>query len=379
MSSTSPSAERLASLDIFRGITIAGMILANNGGGKHMPWNGASPTDWIMPFFFVIVGVSMAFSFAARRARGVTDRALITHSLRRGLIIFGLGMFLNFFPFVGIDLETVRIPGVLNRIGFCYFFAALIVIKTGPRGQIIASAVILLGYWALMTLVPVPGYGPGVLSAAQQEGNLAAYLDRLLMGRHLMYGRHDWDANGFLSSWPALVNMLIGVRMGELLRSGEAPIQRARKLALAGVALATAGWIWGGCPGFASFLTLGEPRFGGPAFAINKLIWTSSFVLYTAGLGGVFLAACFWLVDIRRLQKWGYPFTVFGTNAILAYMIADLLAKILRLVGARTFIQHNVFAPMFGSQQRLGYAVAYTLAMLGLMTVAYRRRVFWKV
>src|SRR5713101_1485533 len=197
--------QRLTSLDVFRGATIAGMFVVNTPGTwehaypplLHAEWNGWTYTDTIFPFFLFIIGVSMAFSFSRRAAEAGDRRLLFLHTLRRAAIIFFLGLGLNTLSFFLFHRAQVRIPGVLQRIGVCFLFAAAIYLLFGLRGLLPAAAVLLAVYWALMTFVPVPGYGTGRLDV---EGNLAAYVDRAVLGSHTWKHNPGWDPEGLLST-----------------------------------------------------------------------------------------------------------------------------------------------------------------------------------
>ena len=319
---------RVVSLDVFRGITIAAMILVNDPGSwehiypplEHAEWNGWTPTDLIFPFFLFIVGVSMTLSFASRTARGATRGSLAWHILLRSVLIFAIGLFLNGFP--SFDFRTIRIMGVLQRIALCYLAAGLLYLvplRREPaanghaRGHanialIAGVAVILLvGYWALMTFVPVPGYGSRHLG---QNDNLSAYIDRTLMGGHLWSESKTWDPEGLLSTLPAIATLLIGILAGEWLRSEREGGRKALGLLFAGIPLMLTGQLLH------------------PYFPINKNLWTSTYVLFTAGLAMLLLAACYWAVDLRGWRGWGKPFLVFGRNAILAYALAALVAEV---------------------------------------------------
>ena len=227
---------RLISLDAFRGITIAGMILVNNPGSwstvysplLHAPWHGWTPTDFIFPFFLFIVGVAMTFSFAKQLERS-SRKDIYLKIVRRSLILFGLGMFLALFPF--FNFSTVRIPGVLQRIAVCYFFASIIFLNTDLKQQAWICGGLLLFYWAIMALIPVPEYGAGDLST---EGNLAAFVDAALLKGHIW--KENWDPEGILSTIPAIATTLTGVLTGHLLR------MEIDKRDIAGW-LFTAGWI----------------------------------------------------------------------------------------------------------------------------------------
>ena len=361
---------RLESLDAFRGLTIAGMILVNNPGSwahvypplAHAEWNGCTPTDLIFPFFLFIVGVSLPLSFEKRMGRGDARGTLFTHILRRSAILFGLGLFMAAFP--RFDILNVRIMGVLQRIGLVYLFAASAYLVLKPRGRALLLFGLLFGYWALMTLVPVPGFGPGDLSP---EGNLAAYLDRMILGDHLW--REMWDPEGLLSTLPAIGTTLLGIFAGEWIRSGAGKVRVALGLGAMGLLGLLAGAFWD------------------LAFPINKGIWTSSYVLYTAGAGAILLGAMFWFMEVRGWKKWATPLVVYGMNAIAVFVASGLLARIMGIihVGAegqtlKRWLYENLFAqwagPLNGS---LAFALSYVLLWLGLMWVLHRRRVFIKI
>ncbi|WP_435007619.1 acyltransferase family protein [Tundrisphaera lichenicola] len=324
--STTPTG-RLASLDVFRGLTVAGMILVNNGNGpsyaplRHAEWDGWTPTDLVFPFFLFIVGVSISFALSKLRDVSEGRGPVIRKIIRRSLVIFALGLFLNRFPFFKTswheiqDLEnwkniaaTIRIPGVLQRIALCYLAASLIFLFTKTRGQVIAILGLLIGYWLLMTRVPVPAFGAGDLARGH---DLASYLDRFLLPRHTY--KVDYDPEGILSTLPAIATTLIGVLAGQWLRSGRDRYEIDAGLFVAGSACVFAGWAWGG------------------AFPINKALWTGPFVLLTAGLGMIVLAICYWLIDLKGYRCWAYPFRVFGANAIAAYALAAMGARLLNL------------------------------------------------
>ncbi|MBI3669043.1 MAG: DUF5009 domain-containing protein [Acidobacteria bacterium] len=395
----------MVSLDVFRGLTIAAMILVNNPGTwahiywplEHAQWNGWTPTDLIFPFFLFIVGVSMVLSFAARIERGDTRASLALHVLRRSAIIFVVGLFLAGFPY--FHLATIRIPGVLQRIAVCYLFAGLIVLASGlvpdlagrradgsERAARIAPVVavvlvLLLGYWALLTFVPVPGYGAGRLDP---QGNLGAYLDRLVMPGHLWSQSKTWDPEGILSTLPAIATVLLGSLVGiwlrsPRLRSGQAartPQQKALGLLFAG----TVG------------LVLGELLH--PFFPINKNLWTSTYVIFTGGFAMVLLALCYWVVDIKGWKRWITPFVVYGTNALAVFTLSSLLAKAsivfkatvadapgaARQVSWHSYVYGRFFAPLGNPiNASLLFAIFYILLWLALMWPLYRRRIFIKI
>lgn len=393
----SAGSSRLVSLDVFRGITIAAMILVNDPGSwqhiypplDHAEWNGWTHTDLIFPFFMFIVGVSMAFSFTSRRAKGKTRGELARHTLRRGILIYGIGFFLAMFPFFDLQhLRHIRIMGVLARIGVCYIFAGWIYLYAGKVGRALAIVASLAGYWAMMMFIPVPGFGAGNLTP---DGNLAAYIDRAVMLGHLW--RPTWDPEGLLSSIPAIATMLIGTFVGELLMSKRTWQSKVKWLLAAG----------------AAGLLAGEALH--PYFPINKNLWTSSFVIFTAGYAMVALAACYWVVDVKRWRAWSTPFLVLGMNAILSFSLATFIAKNLliykmrmpdgRVVSAWTWIYHRWFETLFVGTRFVGtrfagkalagtafadprngslaFAVAFVLMVTAIMWWFYRRKIFLRV
>ena len=364
---------RMTSLDVFRGITIAGMILVNNPGTwsviygplQHAEWHGWTPTDLIFPFFLFIVGVSITLALARRVESGGSKRDLYWKITRRTLIIFGLGLFLVGFPYY--TLSTMRIPGVLQRIAVCYFISSLIFLKSDWRAQAVITAALLLLYWALLELIPVPGFGAGDLS---MEGNLAAYVDRKLLAGHTW--KPLYDPEGILSTIPAVATTLCGVLTGHLLRSRQTPVEKVAAMFVAGVAGVVLGWAW---------------NFW---FPINKALWTSSYVLLTAGMALQLLALCYWLIDLKGYRRWSKPFLIFGTNALALYFLAELFAHIISLVtvtradGAAVDLQTLLYEKLFASwaspvNASLMFAVCIVLLWLGVMTILYRKKIFIKV
>jgi predicted acyltransferase len=366
---------RMLSLDAFRGITIAGMILVNNPGSwdaiysplEHAKWHGWTPTDLVFPFFLFIVGVSITLALARRAETGGSKRDLYVKIVRRTLIIFALGLALTAFPYN--DAATFRIPGVLQRIAVCYFFASAIFLNTRWRAQAAIAAALLLVYWAAMKLIPVPGFGAGNL---EMEANLAAYVDRTVLGRHVWAQAKVYDPEGILSTVPAIATALAGVLTGHLLRSRREPMEKVAAMFVAGVACIVAGWVW---------------NFW---FPVNKALWTSSYVLLTAGFALQMLAACYWLIDIKGYRAWAKPFLVFGSNALAVYFLSELFVRTVDALGFKTadgsetnllaLIYERVFAPLASPvNSSLMFAVCTVLFWLCLMWILYRRRVFIKV
>ncbi len=368
-----PSSGRLVSLDAFRGITIAGMLLVNNPGSwshiyaplRHAEWHGWTPTDLIFPFFLFIVGVAMTFSYGKLMARGADRRALLAKAAKRSLILFGLGLLLHGFP--TYNLSTIRIPGVLQRIAIASFCATTIVLAFRARGQAIAAAVLLLGYWALITLVPVPGIGAGVLEPGK---DLGAYIDRAIFGtEHLWRQSRTWDPEGLLSTLPAIASVLLGVMVGHWIRSDRSARAKLTGLFVAGAAATLVGLAWG------------------TVLPINKNLWTPSYTVLTAGLAALFLGVCYGLIDVKGRRAWATPFVIFGTNAIAAFFLSGLFARILTMirVGAdatplKAFLHQTLFLSWLSPiNASLAFAISYVLFWLGAMAVLYRKGIFIKV
>jgi predicted acyltransferase len=365
---------RLVSLDAFRGLTIAGMILVNNAGTgahvypplRHAAWDGWTPTDLVFPSFLFIVGVAIPLALGKRLGRGDAPGAIVAKVVRRSLLIFALGLFLNVFPFDKPPTHW-RIPGVLQRIALCYLAAALIYLGTGLRAQVATVVALLLGYWAAMTLIPVPGVGAGDLS---RPNNLAAWVDRLLLPGHLY--KSDYDPEGLLSTLPAIATTLLGVLAGRWLATARPVGERVAGLFAAGAVALFAGSVWGHW------------------FPINKALWTSSYTLLMAGLSLQVLALCAFVIEVEGYRRWSLPLLVFGSNPIAAYVLSSFVARVLTMVkvgGAGTdsmslkeWVYRNVFAswadPTFASML---YGLSYVALWLALMAVLYRMKVFIRV
>lgn len=356
---------RLVSLDIFRGATIAFMIVVNSQTSeeaywplRHASWNGWTPTDLVFPFFLFIVGVSLVLSFQSRLAQGCSRRTLVLHTVRRSAVLFAIGILLNGLG--AVSLESWRIPGVLQRIAIAYCAAALITLYSGTRARVAWIAALVLGYWLVMRFMPVPGFGvPGRdIPLLHPDANLAAYLDRKLMLGHLWEPTRDPE--GVLSTLPAIATALCGVLTGDWLRSERSPRQKAAGMFLFGIAGIVAGELWG------------------LWFPINKKLWTSSYVVFTAGCALVCLAICYWVTDIKLHRGWWTkPFLVFGKNAITAYVISELVGGWLSWKGyiLGRHVAH-VGAPGMAS-------LLHSLLVLGLCFLPvwwmYRKKIFVKI
>ena len=365
--------KRLVALDAFRGITIAAMILVNSPGAarhgyrllQHAKWNGWRPADLIFPAFLFIAGAAIPLSFARQAELGATPRAMRSKILTRTRIIFGLGLLLNALPY--FDWDVLRIPGVLQRIALCYGAAALLALYLSVRMQVVTAALLLIGYWALLMLVPVPGIGAGVL---QPGADLGAYIDVALMGHHLEHG--NWDSEGLLSTLPAIATTLAGVLAGRWLVTARSARRCLAGLIAGGVAAVLIGELWSAW------------------FPINKHLWTSSYAVFSTGAAALGFAACYWLIDICGLQTWAKPFVIYGTNPILAYGLSSLLIKLLALIhvpgaGDQSIsLQLFLFERLFASLAPLPlasllYAVTFTLLWFAVNAALYRRGVFVKI
>lgn len=367
---------RLLSLDMFRGITIMGMILVNNPGSwqhiypplRHAKWHGCTFTDLIFPFFLFIVGVAMSFSFGKRREAGVPAGKFAIQIIRRTLILFGLGLFLNWMPY--FDMANGRIPGVLQRIAVCYFFASWMILYLSRKNQIIVTSLLIVIYWIGMKFIPVPGHGAGILEA---EGSMCWYLDNLLLAGHTWKWAPaaGFDPEGIFSTLTALVSTLTGVFTGDWLRSKKSELERLVGLFIGGNLGLLIGYI----------LTIWMP--------LNKNLWTVSYVFYTTGFALHFLGMSYWLVDLRGYRKIATPFVIFGSNAIFVYVLSSAIAKLLYLIkldrpygeiSIKTWLYQNVFQSWAGDiNGSLFYAVTYMLIWLGVTYLLYRQKIFIKV
>lgn len=378
-SSHAPQSTRLMSLDIFRGLTIALMILVNDPGDgpssywplKHSQWNGWTPTDLVFPFFVFIVGTAMAFSFTSRLGRGQTRERLLGHVLWRGAALFAMGVFLNGFP-DHYNPAHLRIYGVLQRIAICYVIVAILELWTGWRTQLTVAFACLVGYWLLMRYVPVPGFGVPThdMPLLDPDRNIVAWLDRKLLMGHLYEGTRDPE--GVLSTIPAVASCLAGLLTGKWLRGPKSAQAKAMGMALAGVAVAVLGRTWH------------------LWFPINKKLWTSSFVLWTSGLALIALAVLYWLADVKKYRTgWTKPILVFGKNAIAAYFLSEALSaglsaihvhSMLERVTLEDYIYSNFFAPLASPPNAsLLYALAYVGLCWLVMAMLYRKNIFLKI
>jgi len=351
------------------------MILVNSAGDfeavypqlTHAKWNGWTLADTIFPSFLFIVGVSLVFSISRRRETGVSNPRLEAQIVKRTVILFGLGLFVNTFP--SFNVSTIRIPGVLQRIALCYLFASLIIIKCGLRGRVLWLVALLSSYWLMMRFIPTPGIGAGVLEPGR---NFAAYVDSLFLSGHMWSYYETWDPEGLLSTLPAIGTTLFGVLTGDFLRSS------------------LPGWKKAGCM-LASglFLTLAGTLLD-PWLPINKSIWTSTFTIFMAGLTLITLALFYWIIDVKGFTLWAKPFVIFGVNPIAIYVLSEILDTTLLLinlsvpngyaVSCKYYLFRNFCAPIASPElASLLYALGFLLPMFLIAWAMWRRRFFIKV
>jgi len=444
--------DRLVSLDVFRGMTIAGMVLVNNPGGspvywplEHAEWHGLTPTDWIFPFFLFIVGVSVAISMgksvgsdAPKPYRRIITRALLIYLLGAAMsvlpffqfqasdapdwlklltwIALTLGLLTALMRkwwwtlgFVGAGLAgiavmnlagynvvpynfgTIRIMGVLQRIAVVYLITSVLFLHFNWKQLVGISAFLLLGYWLIMTVIPVPGCD--VTTINDKACNLAAYLDRLILTEnHIWRGGKVYDPEGLLSTLPAIVTCISGVLAGlwigardkgqglsdnaenkaSPVNAKHSSLNRVSGMFFFGLVLLALGYIWHSY------------------FPMNKALWTSSYVLATSGLALLILGACYWLIDIQGYKRWAWPFVVFGVNAMPLFVFSGIWARMhaaYRVAGpegtpisVQRWVMNNIFSPIFNPiDASLAFAISFILLWLFLMWLLYRKQIFIRV
>ena len=397
--------ERLLSLDVFRGMTVAGMLLVNDPGSwasiypplEHAAWNGWTPTDLIFPFFLFIAGITTHLSLSARRARGDDERAIRNQIIRRGALIFLFGFLVNGFPYftwgdvTGIADPTIlqritdrllhwRIMGVLQRIGVAYMVAGLLTLRTTLRQQVTIIAGLLLGYWTVMTVLPVPGEGTiGALLLDFPTRTMAAWTDRLLLdwsrwglGNHLWVSSRTWDPEGILSTVPAIGTAMLGNLAGQWIAQRRPLSERLAGLFSAGALAMVVGSVWHW------------------VFPINKSLWTSSYVLFSAGLAAVSLATVMWVVDFQKVRGWTKFFVVYGLNPMAAFVGSGVLARCIysifkvtkdgKPIALQSWIHETFFASWLSPiNASLAFAVTFVLFWYGILYLMYKRNIIFKV
>jgi predicted acyltransferase len=420
--------ERLISLDVFRGLTILLMTIVNNPGDwahvyaplLHSEWHGCTPTDLVFPFFIFIMGVAIPLAMPTKTWDETTFNKILVRSLR----MFCLGIFFNFFAKIqlfeleGIPLligrlaitiavgyalmgnfsskvknilafsiliiylflaysgieayQSVRLPGVLQRIAIVYFVVSLLYLKTTQRTQIITGIVLLLGYWAVMTLIPVPGIGAANL---EKGTNLASWADSILLKGHMYRETITWDPEGILSTLPSIVNGIIGLLIGLILQREITKVQKAQKMAIAGVALIVAGLVWN------------------IIFPINKSLWTSSYVLYTTGLAATLLSILYYVIDIADYKKGFKPFLIWGVNPMIVFFTSQIIPQALVMIQVKN--PHNPeeqinllnylytfgIAPFFSNPYTasLAGALVYVAIWTFILWIFYKNKLIFKV
>ncbi len=403
--SPKPQRERLLSLDVFRGLTVAGMLLVNDPGSwgaiypplEHAAWNGWTPTDLIFPFFLFIAGVTTSLSLDSRRARGDDDSAIRRQIIRRGLLIFLFGFLINGFPFFtwtkidGIVDPTFiqrvvdrlyhwRIMGVLQRIGLAYLCAALLSNGKSLIRQVTTIVVLLYGYWFAMTVLPVPDSGAlGQLVLGEAPRTMAAWWDRFLLdwsrfglGNHTWVSSVTWDPEGIFSTIPAIGTCMIGILAGKWISQKKPLVERIVTLFAVGALGMMVGLMWNW------------------SFPINKSIRTSSNVVFCAGKSCVALATVMWIVDIHNVKRWTKPFVVYGLNPMVAFVGSGVMARCIYSIFKVTYegktipLQEGMYRTLFLSwldpvNASLAFALAFVAFWYAILYALYKKQIFFKV
>ena len=383
----SPTATRLISLDAFRGFTIAGMVLVNNPGDwghiysqlGHAEWNGWTFTDWIFPFFLFICGVSMTFSLGRRAEAGDDKGALLRQLFKRAAIIFLIGLTLNFIP--AFNVETLRIPGVLQRIAICTMLAAPIVVYVDWKQQCVWIIGLLLAYTVLMLLIPVPDVQGRIAAGVLEPGrDFGAYVDRLLLEGHLWAKSKTWDPEGLVSTLPALCSQLFGVLTGRWLLSKTSVAEKTVWMMVAGLAC-----LWIGAMIDATFMP------------INKSLWTVSYCVFMTGWALLVFSVFYWLMDANesatlrnQTHRFFLPFTIYGMNALFIFAFSGLIAKMLGFIklsqdpGGTLSLKAVLYAPLQALpiapvNASLAFALLFNLVMFLVAWVMWKKKWFVKV
>lgn len=374
---------RVLSLDAFRGFAIAAMLLVNNPGDwghvyaplLHAPWHGWTFTDWVFPFFVFISGMAMTISLARRAQAGADKTALLLATSRRAVLIIGIGLLLNLIP--SFDLATLRLPGVLQRLGLCTLLAAPIVLWCGARSVALWALGLMAVYSVIQLCLPVPDADGVVHVGLLEPGKDAgAWLDRLLMDGHLWKQAKTWDPEGLLSTLPAVASQLLGVLAGYVLASRRQPAEKAMTWVIAGLAS-----LW-----------LGQVLHAW-LMPINKSLWTPSFVFTMAGWACLVFAVFYWLLDAQpqplSRARWArglHPLVVFGMNALFLFVLSGLVAKLLHtvtLADGRSLGRH-LYQPLLDTglapvNASLLHAIAFVLVMYAVAWFMHRQHWFIKL
>jgi predicted acyltransferase len=379
--------DRLLSLDVFRGITLVGMVLVNNHPGPiygplgHVKWNGWGFADLIFPFFIFIVGVAIPYSLDKRRSQGAGRTAIVLTIFRRSILLFLLGLFLNGYPrflneFPHFDLAHLRIFNALQRIALCYFVASLLYLGCKPKTQAALGVFLLVFYYVMTAFVPVPGGHAGMLDFEDRQNNWNHYIDVRAMPGHMQTA--NWESKGLFSTLPAIATALIGLLTGQYLRSSAPVLRKLVNLYFFGAVGLFLGGLWS------------------LFFPINQNLWTSSLVLLMGGMAMVVFASCYYVADFHKIAWWTPPFLVFGRNSLAVWTLTILLARTLEWIkvggsgGTTTNLKRYLFHRLADSNilgiwtpgewnGSLLFAIFYVLLFLGITGMLYRWKVFFKV
>ena len=367
---------RVLSLDVFRGITIFSMLVVNNPGSwghiypifKHAKWNGFYGADWIFPFFLFIIGFAIPVSTSKYLSNGKLALPLFFKIAKRSLLLFILGVFLNGFP--EFNWQSIRIPGVLQRIALVYLFSATLFLFLERKLILSLSVLMLLIHWFLLTQIPVPEIG---IASLEMGKNLAGWIDYSLMPKHLWIHTKTWDPEGILGTIPATSSCLFGIYYGKIfLRESRFSIEQYYLGIFLGILLISLSFVWD------------------IVFPINKGLWTGSYVLLTTGLAILVLHLLYDWIDVSKSKIWHKAFEIFGVNALAAFFLSSLFSKIITIpflshangkqIGLKTYLYAQYFTPYFSTYNAsFAWAFAYTLLWLAFFFILYKRKIFIKL
>ena len=366
--------QRFLSVDIFRGITIAAMIMVNNPGTwgaiypplKHSAWHGITPTDLIFPFFLFIVGMSISFAYSGKKKTGIT-RDVYSKIISRSVKLIALGLILAgftlHFPFFK-DLSTLRLPGVLQRIGVVFFFSAILFLHSNWKVLLGVFTTILITYWALMTQIPINGSAP-LLTA---ESNFASVVDLKILTVDHMW-KQLYDPEGILSTLPSIATTIFGILVGMIVLLKEKSHQQKIKYFIyIGVVALILGYLWN------------------ITFAVNKTLWTSSFVLATGGWASLVFAVIYYFADVKGHSNWGKPAIIFGSNAITVFFLSGVVARIFGMVKLENGISihgnlYNLLTSVISNPELSSMLYSFFVISFYFLVALYmyRKKIFIKV
>ena len=374
--------KRLLSLDIFRGVSVIAMILVDYPGTwshrypifSHATWNGFTLPDFIFPFFLFIMGVAIPYSLGKKKEQGIQTNQLLKRIIRRCFTLFVLGYVINMLYHSNIfDFSTVRLLGVLQRIGIVYLICSILFLKVSNRVLIWSGSCILLLYWALLTLVPVPGFGNPDLTIFPKETipNIAAWLDKVILGSRAWEYTQPFDPEGLLSTIPCISTTIIGILAGLWIRGRKDKLTKTAYMIVYGIIMVIGGTLWNSW------------------FPINKSIWTSSFVLFTGGWAVILLALLYWVIDVRGFQKSISLFRYFGMNAISAFVLCgmvDALFYQIKVVdnGKTIALKDLIFNTLFSGwvDAKVGsflYTIVFILILYFIFRLFFKKNIIIRV